>query len=216
MLQSFIKGGKLKRWLGRPDCPEAIKQCKALFDRSFPTAGGEEDLDMDEEMASYVAEVQKKPQATPADLFLLTKLRHTILHARFKSLGVVYSRSATHLGNSLVNFYPSGDKASAPIPGSIKYIYSRDAEICFAVQRQLPCTPSDGVVDPFTHYPHFAAKLYQARVSESLEEVKVGWVSSHFARWNMTANHAVVLSLSKVHSSLTSTCTTDKYFTRID
>lgn len=199
MLQSFTRGGKLKRWLSRDDCPEAVKECKALFDRSYPQNVDANGIgDADEEMETYVSEVQKKPQATPTDLLALIGSQRVVLHARFKSLGVVYSRSSTHLGNSLVCFYPCGDMASAPIPGSIKYIFSSGAEVCFAVQRQLPRDPGDGVVDQFLPYPHFGAKLYQSRLGESLEKVKLDWICCHFARWNMTTNHAVVLPLSKV------------------
>ncbi|KIJ09713.1 hypothetical protein PAXINDRAFT_30099, partial [Paxillus involutus ATCC 200175] len=32
ILQSFIQGTRLRRWLSRSDCPLAIKECKALFD----------------------------------------------------------------------------------------------------------------------------------------------------------------------------------------
>jgi hypothetical protein len=32
---SFIKAGKLKHWLARPDCPEFLKECKVVFDKAF-------------------------------------------------------------------------------------------------------------------------------------------------------------------------------------
>lgn len=198
MLQSFTRAGKLRRWLSRPDCPEAVKECKALFDKSYPQNVDTNGIgDVDDEMATYVLEVQKKPQTTPADLLLLTGSQRVVLHARFKSLGVVYTRSSTHLGNSLICFYPLGDISSPPIPGSIKYIFSSGDEIIFAVQRQLPCVVGDLVVDPYAPYPNFGAKLYQSRLGDLLEKVKVDWISCHFARWNMTPKYAVVLPLSK-------------------
>lgn len=86
MLQSFTRAGKLRRWLSRPDCPEAIKECKMLFDRSYPQGGDANGIgDADDEMATYVSEVQKKPQTTPSDLLSLTGSQRVILHARFMS-----------------------------------------------------------------------------------------------------------------------------------
>ncbi|KIM70953.1 hypothetical protein PILCRDRAFT_17572 [Piloderma croceum F 1598] len=35
MLNMFIKAGKLKCWLARPDCPAVIKECKILFDKAY-------------------------------------------------------------------------------------------------------------------------------------------------------------------------------------
>jgi len=35
IVHTFIKAGKLKRWLSRPDCPPVIKECKILFDKAY-------------------------------------------------------------------------------------------------------------------------------------------------------------------------------------
>jgi len=35
MVHTFIKAGKLKQWLSRPDCPPVIKECKILFDKAY-------------------------------------------------------------------------------------------------------------------------------------------------------------------------------------
>jgi hypothetical protein len=72
--------------------------------------------------------------------------------------GVMYARSSTHVGNSLVYFYPDGDRNSSAIHGSIKHIFkSKSGSFRFTVQRQL-LLPS-GVTDPFVPYPYFPAKL---------------------------------------------------------
>jgi hypothetical protein len=97
----------------------------------------------------------------------------------------------------LIHFYAGGGTASGPIPGSIKYIFkTQGGPFAFAVQRQLPI--SDGTIDPFEHYPHFPAKLYASQLGDTLEIVKVDWVMSHFVRWDMSRDHAIVLSLSRV------------------
>ena len=66
----------------------------------------------------------------------------------------------------------------------------------FGVQHQLKAP--QGVLDPFEPYPHFAAKLSSSRLSEELEVVQVDWVLCHFARWQISLEHVVVLSLSQV------------------
>ncbi|KIJ59119.1 hypothetical protein HYDPIDRAFT_76818, partial [Hydnomerulius pinastri MD-312] len=39
MLQSYIKGAKLRAWLSRPECPPAVQECKVLLDRAYGTKG---------------------------------------------------------------------------------------------------------------------------------------------------------------------------------
>nr|OBZ69640.1 hypothetical protein A0H81_10344 [Grifola frondosa] len=40
MLQSFIQGGKLRRWLARPDCSPAIKECNRLLHKFLSEVNG--------------------------------------------------------------------------------------------------------------------------------------------------------------------------------
>jgi hypothetical protein len=137
-------------------------------------------------------------QVVPDDLRPLVKARRVALQARLQSNGVFYSTSSAHVGNSLIYFYPDGNKASSPIPGSIKHIFTFNGEVALAIQRQIPLLPEDGIIDPFSQYPHFPARLYRSLVSDNLEEVKVEWIIGHFARWNPSPDTAVVLTLTKV------------------
>jgi hypothetical protein len=193
-VHSFIRAAKLRRWLARDDCPPAIKECKCLFDKAYALknnhAGSTNGLfseahdDADPVLESEI----------PSELQRLVtgQIR---LQARCKHQGVMYSRSSTHLGNSLVLFHPNGI-GSDEVPGTIKYIFeTTNKEIFFAVQRHLD-VPHD-LPDPYEPYPYFPAKLYQSCLAE-MELVKVDWVVSHFARWTMTPDVVVVLSLSKV------------------
>jgi hypothetical protein len=142
------------------------------------------------------ADVEDHRDATnvPIDLRSLVGEKKIALRARYKHQGIVYSRSSAHLGNSLIYFYPHGVK-SEKVPGSIKYIVHKQGKILFAVQRHLDI-PND-VVDPFKPYPYFPAKLYRSTLAD-LELVEIDWVLSHFARWQISQDHVVVLSLSKV------------------
>ncbi|KAG2151505.1 hypothetical protein DEU56DRAFT_727980, partial [Suillus clintonianus] len=110
----------------------------------------------------------------------------------------VYTRDSTHVGNSLVLYYPGGIKNVQPTPGIIKYIFETKGVVGFAVQRHLPQYSRP---DPFRHYPHFPARLYSSALADHLETVMPDWVVSHFARWNFSTQHIVAVSLCQVRSS---------------
>jgi hypothetical protein len=196
LLQTWIRAGKLRRWLGRSDCPPVIKECKRLFDKAY---GSRSDAD-DGSGREILPEFKRASQHVPEDLKSLVKSSQVMLQPRFESCdNVMYSTQSVHQGNSLIYFYPNGNRSSSPIPGSIKYIFIQEGhKPTFAVRRQLPRLPEDGIVDPFSKYPYFPAKLYHSQLSDVLEEVKIDWVMCHYARWEMSSEHAVVLILSKV------------------
>ena len=109
----------------------------------------------------------------------------------------MFSRKSTHVGNSLVLFHPEGQKNVPAIPGSIEYIIARKNQpTIFAVCRQLPVP--FGMNDPFRHYPHFHASIFSSTLSPNLTLVKIDWVKSHYGRWKMNDELAVVLSLPRV------------------
>ncbi|KAF8591609.1 hypothetical protein K439DRAFT_1327187 [Ramaria rubella] len=110
MLQAFIRGAKLCRWLGRPDCPPALKECKKLFEKAYSQkgyqyAGTQDDAD----------DTLLQSKTFPEDLQVVVK--------------------------HLVQFYPGGNKNSLPV-------------------------------------------------------IEVDWVVSHYARWPISLEHVIVLSLS--------------------
>jgi len=118
-----------------------------------------------------------------------------VLHATLKFEGVIYSKASTHVGNSQIFFYPCGDRLLTPVPANIKYIYSTlTGELLFAVQQHIPL--DHHIIDPFSLYPDFPAKLYSTDLENCLENAKVSWVISHFARWRVSDSYTVILSLS--------------------
>jgi hypothetical protein len=189
LLKSYIRASKLRQWIGRRDCPDFIKECKTVFDKAFATEKGSDGVDA--LPASAFGPV-------PPELRRLVKDREIALRARHQVDGIVFARSSTHLGNSLILFYPGGDTCTVPIPGSIKYIVSPASGKApfYVVQRQLAA--SLNTVDPFSRYPYFKAKMYSSKMGIDLEVVHVDWVVSHYARWEVTQEHAVVLNLSRV------------------
>jgi hypothetical protein len=176
----------------------AAKECKRLFDKAYAlknnytsSADGlftETRDDADPLLASEI------PRPRELQLLVTGQIH---LQARYKHRGVIYSRSSTHLGNSLILFHPDGIETDE-VPGTIKCIFeTASQETYLAVQRHLDAPRSQP--DPYNPYPYFPAKLYQSSLAE-MELVKVDWVISHFARWTMPdrPDLVVVLSLSKV------------------
>ena len=203
MLHSYLKGAKLRAWLSRPECPPAIQECKVLLDRVYNTHTHSYALPSDlNDIDSFDdVRVPETWNATyvPEDLQELIHRRKVVLHAHVKTAGgVVYSRCSTHLRNSLILFYPNGNRASPAVPGCIIYIYEQEGSLHFAVRRQCVLPPN--TPDPFAAYPHFPARMYLSTLEVKLEHVKISWVVSHYARWTVS-DAVVVLSLSRVSST---------------
>lgn len=196
LLNSFLKASKLRRWLADPSCPDFIKEIKVLYDKVYtPVTLNDDSNETSEEDQSSAS----RPQTMPDDLRPLAgkTSRSIFLCAHIKFRGVTYSTSRTHPGNSLIQFYPEGDRTRSPVPGSIKYIYSSDGQqYSLAVQCQLPAEKLK--MDPFSQYPYFPAQTYSTQLSATLEHVCTDWIFGHYAQWNFLSDHAVVLSLSRV------------------
>ncbi|KAG2146367.1 hypothetical protein DEU56DRAFT_731602, partial [Suillus clintonianus] len=182
----------LKYWLNRPSCPPVFREVKSLFDRLVSPS-------IDANPISVPTDHSPTPQQViPEDLHRLIQVRRAVLHARTLHEGSIYTRDSTHVGNSLVLYYPGGIKNVQPTPGIIKYIFEMKGVVGFAVQRHLPQYSRP---DPFRHYPHFPARLYSSALADHLETVMPDWVVSHFARWNFSTQHIVAVSLCQVCSS---------------
>lgn len=199
LLLSFLKAAKLRRWLSNPQSPPIFKQIKAVFDKIYQGSNSYDDPRNDPPADQAHLDVST-PRSIPKDLAAMqnvTSDEKIFLRARIKLQGIFYSSSETHLGNSLVHFYPNGDQREPLVPGRIKYIHSADGvHYAFALQRQLllPHNP----LDPFAQYLHFPAKTYSSKYSSSLEYVDLDWIFCHYARWDVSPDRSVVLSLSRV------------------
>jgi hypothetical protein len=175
MLHTFIKAAKLKCWLGRSDCPPVIKECKALFDKAY-TPRNRDDNNIDDACDDILTEtLSTDNHTTPCTILLklhpLAKKSKAVMCAQLQHGGIIYANCATHLGNSLIHFYPQGDRSQPPTPGCIIFFFEHWGEMVFAVQHQLSVHHS--IVNPFEPYPHFPAKLYLSCLSENLEIVNI-------------------------------------------
>lgn len=198
MLESHLKASNLKRWLADPDSPQAVKDIKSLFDRVYASKAGAASSDHYNEPEPR--DGLSKP--VPRDLRpLLTDQAHKVqLQARYKRLGIIYATAQTHTGNSQILYHPGGDKRQIPVAGIIKYIYSEREDLFIAVQRAEPVHAS--INDPFANYPHWPARLYSSSQNAPIERILPTWVQCHFARWDCSQDHMVVLSLDRVCCSL--------------
>ncbi|KIN97480.1 hypothetical protein M404DRAFT_160305, partial [Pisolithus tinctorius Marx 270] len=168
-------------WLSCTDCPPTIHECKILLNWAY-----QQDNACDFNTDSLIS-----PQANNLGMM---NVPHNLWDT-----GVYYSRSSSHVGNSLILFYPGGNQSFPPVPRSIKYIYQSGDTFIFAVQRQCPLTVGKKEsMDPFTQYPHFPAKLYSSMLEETLESVRCSWVSGHYTCWAISSDTTVVLSLCRV------------------
>lgn len=193
MFAAFTRATSLRRWIARPDCPEFLRECQAVFNKTF--GGGNPDPNLSDDNLPQSAFVP-----TPRELQHLISDTSVALRARHHYDDVIFSRASTHVGNSLILFYPIGDSANSasdPIPGSIEYIIIKhDKKVVYAVRTQLPA--SADIQDPFRFYPHFPAKVYSPHLSSELTLVQPSSVMSHYARWKMDENRVVVLTLARV------------------
>ena len=129
MTLSYLKAGRLKQWLGWPDSPAFLRECKALFDKAFG-----------ERSDNHPAASAFGP--VPDHLKTVIRGPQIALRATHTVNGVVYSRTSTHIGNSLVVFYPGGNHSSCPVPGSIQHIvFYSNHDVVFVVQRQVSAPP---------------------------------------------------------------------------
>ncbi|KAJ6626394.1 hypothetical protein B0H10DRAFT_1655393, partial [Mycena sp. CBHHK59/15] len=115
--------------------------------------------------------------------------------AHYTHKGVNFSCASTHLGNSLLLYYPSNE-ATAPIAGSIQKIVMHGEKVLFSIQRQAPLPL--GKSDPFLRYPHFPAKTYSSKMEDVIDAISPSSVLSHCARFKFSDDHAVILNLSRV------------------
>lgn len=191
MLSAFSRAAKLKQWIARPDCPAFLKECKRYFDKAFSATP---------EDSNHVADSAFRP--VPAELRATIPAGPKVaIRARHLHDGVVFSRSRTHVGNSLIMYYPDGNRQDPPIPAEIENIVvGMDQRYTYVVRRQLPAPP--GTVDPFAPYLHFPAKVFSSKISSTLETVSPEWVMSHYARWKLDKDRVVVLNLSRVRKVL--------------
>ncbi|KAJ7315536.1 hypothetical protein DFH08DRAFT_820466 [Mycena albidolilacea] len=80
-----------------------------------------------------------------------------------------FSRASTHLGNSLVLYYPPNSNIA--VAGSIKQTLSVGDGVKFVIRRQAPLPR--GMRDPFARYPLFPASTYSSEMENFTDTAPV-------------------------------------------
>jgi len=166
-----MRGANLRRWLKHPQCPEVIRQFKHLFDVAFSSGNQPYESAMDTK----------------------SKLLEC---AYYKNNGFIFSRSSTHLGNSQILYYPT-PSSTKPVAGSIQKIDASSDHVYFVVKQQAALASTK--FDPFRRYPFFPGSLYSSKMDDGPNDrICPELVLSHFARFNVSSEYAVILNLSRV------------------
>lgn len=196
-MQAFMRGANLRHWLSRPDCPSVIKECGHVIDKAYGRT--DDSYAIDGVAVGHAEEApghaEMKLDKLPAALALVLGIQRGATKANHRIDGVVYSRESTHTGNSLISYFPGGDRNSADMKyGSIQYIFMTEAgKWRFAVKEQLP--KPDDITDAYARWPDYPAQTMSARLSDSLEVVETEWVRAHYCRWKIPENPNLVATL---------------------
>ncbi|KAF7342082.1 hypothetical protein MVEN_01795500 [Mycena venus] len=171
ILNTWIRGANLRRWITRPNCPAVLVEFHRLFSLYLGINLG----DIDAPVTSNIKTGEYRP-------------------AHYDHDGVHYSKSTTHLGNSLVLYVePVSGKTYA---GSIEEIVVGKQKAEFKVRRQAPLPP--GKNDPFKKFPHFPAQTYSSKMSNNVDTIEPGSIIGHCARYEFSDERAVLLNLSRL------------------
>lgn len=193
--QAFILGCKTRHWLSRPDCPQAIKECKALYDKAYRKHGSPLNQDVQENNVPVNApkEARRTNMELPFEMAIALDFNRAPMKAHLTLGEFVYSRAETHVGNSLV-IYRDGE---ATLYGSIQVIFcSPDGAWKCAVKRQLPMP--EGEDDIYASYQDFPARMISNSWAEQPTIIDPSDIVGHYARWKLTEELSAILPLHKV------------------
>ena len=204
ILKTFIRTGKIRRWLGKPGNSSGVLEVKKLFDKYYLSGSstasgnaegsGEEDGESDGE---HAIQTFQPTSVIPAELRGLLNTRNVKLHARMSFKQVTFSTFRSHPGNSQILIRPPGYTMNYPIPGIINYICNfSNGSWRFVVREVLPIP--QGEVDKYSIYMDFPARRTSTRLSDNFRVVEPSWVESQFLSWKEDAEHLVIVPVSPV------------------
>lgn len=168
IVKTLVRTANLRRWLHRPDCPEAVRQLKVLFDKCFV------------------------PVNAPHNTGAFTK-RKGAFRAYAKHNGVNFSPHTTHKGNANIIYRPMS--SGTPLAGQIQRIENVGNTVRLHVRQHLPLSTS--LYDPFLRYPHLHAKTYSSDLSHTEDIIDLDDIVAHAARYDYSHGRSVMLNLSR-------------------
>jgi hypothetical protein len=202
-VEAFTLGCRTRHWLSRPDCPDAIKKCKQLYDSAYRKTNI---VPIDEDTVDPTPLSPGKRKPVPIDEYLASQLNveQAIIRCYYPHLNVYYSPTGTHLGNSLVTYRLRDDSPEHIRYGSIQLIYWDEGRGWkFAIRQQLrkPPQSQDGVYDVFAQFTDYPAEMRLIELSDKVDVIKVDEILGHYARWDWSADYCAVLRLDKVSAA---------------
>ncbi|KAL0061857.1 hypothetical protein AAF712_011299 [Marasmius tenuissimus] len=173
MIKTLAHTANIRRWFRRPECPEAVKQLKALFDKCFAPANA------------------NPPQETQENREIKGPQR-----AHAKREGHNFSGVKTHSGNSHIIYRT---RSKPPVAGQIQHIEnvhtSGGDEIRLHVRSFVPIPKP--LSDPFRRYPHFQATTYSSKLNEEEDVIHLTDIVAHAARFDFSHERSVLVNLSR-------------------
>lgn len=169
IIKSITRTANIRRWLRRPDCPEAVRQLKVMFDKCFKPLNG-------------TVKEDNRPQKGSRRAY-----------AKWDSAN--FSPSKTHSGNATIIYRPS--PAKNPIGGVIQEIRNVDTTSGFTIEvhvRPFESLPAS-LYDPFSRYPYLSAKSYSSTLREKADIIALDAIVAHAARFDYTHNRTVLVNL---------------------
>lgn len=172
IIKTVARMSNIRRWLRRPECPEAVQQLKVLFDKSFVPANATDEDDT------------LRPMKGP--------------HRAYVKLdGVNFSPSATHAGNATIIYRAT--TGGQPIGGQIQQIQNKTTQHGLTIQvhvRPYEPLPSSSF-DPFRRYPHLLATTYSSSLRREEDVISLDDIIAHAARFDYSLNRTVLVNLSR-------------------
>jgi hypothetical protein len=166
-MKSQTRVGNIRRWLRRPDCPDAIREVKALFDKAFVPANATKATEEREFKGSRQAFVRRG--------------------------NAYFSPATTHEGNATVFYRPRPE--SEPVAGQIECIERMGHRLKFRIRQYLPIHPS--TYDPFKRYPDFSARTFSSDTKTISDDVSIEDIIGHAARFDFSQRRSVFCDLSR-------------------
>ena len=172
IIKSVTRSANIRRWLRRPDCPEAVRQLKIMFDRCFMPANGTK------------PESGLRPMKGPRRAY-----------AKWDAAN--FSPAKTHAGNATIIYRPS--PSEKPIGGQIQDIRNITTPSGFTVELHVrPFEPlSKSLYDPFSRYPHLSATSYSSTLREKEDIIRLEDIIAHATRFDYSYHRTVLVNLSR-------------------
>ncbi|PPQ82520.1 hypothetical protein CVT24_006403 [Panaeolus cyanescens] len=218
MTRAFNYAANLRGMLEKPQCPQIIRDCKAIF-RKFADPHIRSTLLTDASTFASLFEEAQTENSTPSndgwdeELAIpmpanLTRIlahhlpypppKRTILLRALPISGLRYTLPALHHGNSLVLVKSGPRSYAAQIESIVRFRSGTTVETRLIVR---PFLPVDESKDIYSGYPILGAKMWKTEFGE-VNVVEPRQIISHFACLNLNDEEMVAIDLSRVSFGL--------------